>query len=566
MTRPGRLPTPARWTPAGVALLLALGPAQLLLRAPRALHPDALPGDGRLPDAVTGLALRAGWYARGWEGWLADGLHGFPTRADHLVDAGLPLEAMLGAPLVATLGLAHGEWALSLVVGWLGAAAIAGWALRWHGHARAGLVAAATWMAGEPMLRHLAAGRTNVLLAASLAIAAGWASWEARATTPDGRDAPAGTATSRAVLAGVACGLAVGTDPNLAVAAGLAAVLPWLLAPPRGPGARGVLLTGVAGFVAMAGPLAAWIVAHATAVPALGADPFAPLPIDMAPVRPVDLVADALWGRRGLVLGTLLRPTAWMLAALALLHAHRTRRAVAALLPAALLGVGALCGLGAELPGPSLTPTGLLLRVPVLARGWWSDHAWIVAWAGVSLLAAGAVAAVPRHLRSALTLLLATLLATEAAVASPSLPLPSIPLVRTPIADALAERAGPLVLLPAPGGRLRTDRGDLVDQLHHARPLVAGLRPLLDPRAPAAELRVWSSDPALQAFVACEQGRAPETPPAALADGLARLGISEVVLDTHYVARAPTYVTCVEGALRGWTEGGRGRLRWWRPG
>jgi hypothetical protein len=558
---PGRLPAPAAWTRGGVALLLLLGPAQVLLRAPRALRMDALPGDGRLPDAIVGLALRAGWYARGAEGWLADGFHGFPTRGDHLVDAGLPLDAVLGAPLVAALGLARGEWALSVLVGWLGSAAIAAWALRWHGRTRAALVAAATWMAGEPTLRHLAAGRTNVLLAAGLAITAAWLAWEARCAPAGGRGVPI-----RAACAGVTCGLAAGTDPNLAVPAVLAVALPWLLARPRTPRETGAMWSGLAGFAAIVAPLAAWVVSHATAVPALGADPFAPLPIDMAPVRPVDLVTDELWGKRGVVAASLLRPTAWLLVAAALALAYRRNAPRAVLVPAALLGVGAAWGVGAVLPGPVLTPAGLLLRVPVLARCWWSDHAWLVAWGGVGLLAGACVALVPARLRTVLTVLAVGGLAGEAAALSPSLPVQAIPLVRTPLADALAERAGPLVLLPAPGGRLRTDRGDLVDQLHHGRPLVAGLRPLLDPRAPAAELRAWSGDPALQAFVACEQGRAPDATPATIAAALARLGVSEVVLDTHYVARAPTYVTCVEGALRGWTEGGRGRLRWWRPG
>lgn len=553
---PGRLPAPAPWTRTGLLLLLLLGPAQLLLRAPRALRTDALPGDGRMPDAIVGLALRAGWYTRGAEGWLADGLHGFPTRGDHLVDAGLPLDALLGTPLVAALGLARGEWALSLLVGWLGSAAIAGWALRWHGRTRAAAVAAAVWMAGEPMLRQLAAGRTNVLLAAALATTAAWLSWEARART----------GSAMAALAGVTCGLAAGADPNLAVPTVAATALPWLLAPTRGPREAGAAWSVLAGFAAVAAPLAAWVVSHATAVPALGADPFAPLPIDMAPTRPVDLVAEELWGRRGLLRATLLRPLAGLLAAAGLVLAYRRGAQRFVPLPAAVLGVGALWGVGAELPGPVLAPAGLLLRVPVLARCWWSDHAWLVAWCGVGMTAAACVALVPPGQRTLLAGLALGGLAGEAAALSPSLPLPSVPLVRTPLADALGERAGPLVLLPAPGGRLRTDRGDLVDQLHHGRPLVAGLRPLLDPRAPAAELRAWSSDPALQAFVACEQGREPGAPPAAIAASLARLGISEVVLDTHYVARAPTYVRCVEDALRGWTEGGRGRLRWWRPG
>ena len=166
----------------------------------------------------------------------------------------------------------------------------------------------------------------------------------------------------------------------------------------------------------------------------------------------------------------------------------------------------------------------------------------------------------------ALPLVLSALLAAEALAFSPNVPLPRVALTPTPAADLLAQRSGALLLLPTPGGTLRPGRADLLDQLVHGRPLVQGLRAAGDPRAPAAELRAWADNPALRAVLACEQGRVPMETPEAVAEGLVRLSVREVVLDLPSVREAPTYAACVTTVLRAWRREDVGELRrWWAP-
>jgi hypothetical protein len=172
----------------------------------------------------------------------------------------------------------------------------------------------------------------------------------------------------------------------------------------------------------------------------------------------------------------------------------------------------------------------------------------------------------PSPARGALSLAVAAVLAAEALACSPSLPLPRVSLTPTPAADLLAQRTGALLLLPTPGGPMRPGRSDLLDQRVHGRPLVQGLRAAGDPRAPAAELRAWATNPALRAALACEQGRVPTETPEDVAAGLASLSVREVVLDLPSVREAPSYEECVTTSFGAWRHEDLGELRrWWAP-
>ena len=79
------------------------------MHAPALWGAASIPGRATAPDALVGVALRARFHARGWTGWLADDLSGFPARADRLLDVGMPVDALASWPLVAAFGPARGE-------------------------------------------------------------------------------------------------------------------------------------------------------------------------------------------------------------------------------------------------------------------------------------------------------------------------------------------------------------------------------------------------------------------------------------------------------------------------
>jgi hypothetical protein len=261
-------------------------------------------------------------------------------------------------------------------------------------------------------------------------------------------------------------------------------------------------------------------------------------------LRPVDLAAARIHGLDGVAFGTLARPALALAAAWAAWRAPVRRWAAPVLLACA----GALVGLGSWLPGPVVLPWGWLQELPGFGRLWWPDRAWIAVSLGLALLAAGA----PRRLAP----LLAVALLAEASLASRALPFPAIALAPSPAARALAAAPGvPFVLVPTGQGPLRADRLDLVDQIHHGRPMANGTRPILDPTSSTAALRGWRENAGLRALFACENGggtAVSEADRAAAPAALVRAGLREVYLDPRAARGDAAYAACVEGVLAGW--------------
>jgi hypothetical protein len=220
-----------------------------------------------------------------------------------------------------------------------------------------------------------------------------------------------------------------------------------------------------------------------------------------------------------------------------------------------------LCGaavlaLGSALPGPVVLPWGMLQLLPGFSRAWWPDRAWMLVAVVAGVLAGDAVGRGDARRAVGGAIALAAVIAVEALVRSTAWPIPGVALRPSPAAEALAVAPDvPLVLLPLGEGRFRPDRLELVDQIHHGRPLAQGTRPPFDMRGADASLRAWRENAGLRALAACELGSG-EVAPEGAGEALARAGLREVWVDSRYVsegsAEGAQYLRCVEGVVGGW--------------
>jgi hypothetical protein len=282
----------------------------------------------------------------------------------------------------------------------------------------------------------------------------------------------------------------------------------------------------------------------------------------------VDLAAARVFRDEGLLLGTLGRPVL-VGAVLAGVWGARARSWA---LPAACVGIAAVLGMGSWLPAPVVLPWGLLQSFPPFARAWAPEGLWTVVALGLGLLAAGATARVRPAARGPAALALSLALVAEAVWRSDALPLPSLSLRPSQTAELLDVAPDvPLVLLPVPGGAFRRDRLDLLDQVHHGRPLANDAYAPLDVRAPDGAARAWTENAGLRALLACElDARGAPADGAQARAALLGAGLREVWVDTRYVdagqAAGRAYQGCVEGLLTGWERGEEGVFWRWRGG
>ncbi len=551
-------PLPRRWWVAAPVLLAT----SLGLMAPNVV-PGSFPGNPDLPFAAVTTNLHWQLHARGLAGVMADDLHGFPLRTDRVVTDGFPLDAFASWPLTAILGHDLGMWAWIIGTFWAAGLAAAWLGMRWWGTLGAGLVAGIGFQAGEALLREVAEGRpTQAFAAVFLPLALGFGvevarSGRARPAAGAGLAAALGTLASWGmapvlVLAALGPGIGAfagsffsgrGAEPPATPPALSPGSTGRGFAPPPRPTLTPLLLT-LGALVAPLAPVVAWVIAGRGELPSFGMDPWQEAVLGLRQVRPVDLAAARIHGLGGVAVGTLARP-ALLLAAAWVAWRGRVRHWG---LPLAFACLAGLLGLGSWLPGPVVLPWGWLQELPGLGRLWWPDRAWIAVSLGLALLAAGA----PRRWAPAL----AALVFLEAWLASSALPLQRLPPGPSPAAEVLARAPDvPLVLLPTGEGPFRPDRLDLVDQVHHGRPLANGTRPVLDLTSPDAVLRGWRNNAGLRALLACEMGGgagSTDAERAAAGDQLVRAGLREVYLDPRYVASDPSYAACVEGVLAGW--------------
>jgi hypothetical protein len=291
-------------------------------------------------------------------------------------------------------------------------------------------------------------------------------------------------------------------------------------------------------------------------------DPWSPALLDFSYQKPVEQVAQRIFGWDGLMLGTLLRPL-WLLGLGVVVGSQAPGRWRIL----SVLGLfSAILGLGPYLPGPLVLPSGWLLELPLLQRAWWSDRAWwgvglcgAILLGGLTMEGIGRFIKLPFRLPPVLFAGIVVIgLGGEAAVRSKNLPFSTIPLPPADSAKILANYADlPMVLLPLPGGRFRPDHFDLLDQISHGRPLAHGTRPPFDLTAPDALLRNWRQNAGLRALAACETGQ-PMPLTGQEQKDLLHAGLRVVYLDTRYVqpdATGQAYLGCVEGVLVGWEQG-----------
>jgi hypothetical protein len=286
----------------------------------------------------------------------------------------------------------------------------------------------------------------------------------------------------------------------------------------------------------------AWVLSGRGELPSFGMNPWEEAVLGMRQVRPVDLAAARIHGLEGVAIGTL-RPALLAAAVWGAAHAPARRH----VFPLAFAGLCAILGLGAWLPGPIVLPWGWLLLVPGLERLWWADRAWIGVALALALLAGGA----PPRVRAAL----GPVFLLEAWLLSSALPMGALPRGPSDAARVLAQAPDvPLVLVPTGEGPFRPDRLDLLDQVHHGRPLANGTRGVIELLASDATLRGWRDNDGLRALLACELGgggAVRDAERSGATEALVRAGLREVYLDPRYGAD-PAYAACVEGVLAGW--------------
>jgi hypothetical protein len=522
--------------PGSGAILMGAALLGILARGPAALRPGALPGE--LVHAPVQLALDALWAQRGWVGWVADDLHGFPARADRLLTEGLPIGPAWHA-VWSHFGGGLGAWGAGLALSALGSAGVAAWAMLRERRAGAGMIAAVAWAVGEVLLRATGRGDSPALLAMALL------PWVGACSERQGRGS---------LLAATIAGGAAASAPPLAPL--LAGVL---------LGGRGSLPLGrtLGAAVVLLAPLllpAAWGLARRHDAPGLALDPFATLQLAAGPERLVDAQAQESLAWGGAVAGTLARPVLLALAGLALWRARADRARVAAPFGLACLSLLLALGPFVRLPGGGsiVLPWGLLQQLPQM--GTWSRSADLAVGCtlGLALLAAR----VP--LRAGASALAGGLLLAEGALLSHAWPVPVFPLEPDGAAVLLArEDAAPLVLLPTGGGPMRRDRSDLLAQSVHGRPTAQGLTPTGHPLATHGERKLWSENDGLAALRACEDSPRSEVGEGLAPASLRDAGLLEVVVDTR-LDPTGALATCVGGLLASWERQPMGPWMRWR--
>lgn len=163
-------------------------------------------------------------------------------------------------------------------------------------------------------------------------------------------------------------------------------------------------------------------------------------------------------------------------------------------------------GLWIKLPGglPLPGPFHFFDHLPMLNRYWWPNRILYIASPALALLVAGGAVRFPRPARApVVAALLAALLLAEAFVIQRQLPVVTSSNRTTAVARVLAEREGPLLLLPIPSGELRRNMASLLDQPVHGRPMVSSMMPPTEAMAPSPYQRLFAR-PGLSHLVVCE--------------------------------------------------------------
>jgi hypothetical protein len=547
--KPALLPTlgpfPGRLLPLAVVLLLT---AWLLL-LPASLEPWSLiPGDPEHTDV--GATISYHWLVdtAGLAGSTHSRLLGFPLGIDRTIMNGFPLDVLLSSSLASVLGWPAGYTVFYVLELWLFGVSMAWLAGRWWRSPLAALVAGVVVQSGGVITLELQQGRTAQIFGAIFLPPA--LAYFSTALSHNSRRA--------AAWAGIAVGMAMLTYWYYAWFFGLAlGVLLALALLERRPLLRPTLIAGACTLAVIALPLA-------YTLGGLDEQTGMAVSLDTKVTRgSTELTVYELvqglsvdWG--DVLLGELtLGPMLLVLAALGTFRSPIRRTAA----PLLWVAVGWLCsqGVHAELPlgnGELLAPFAISLRLPLLRRLWWPHRAFLILLPAVALLAAGGAVWLRRRVQpgSRWLWLLPALLLGEAYLVLPQLPLDATVGGANDHTRALAQRDGPLLVLPSSGGYLRESADPLVHQTQHGRPLVNWTMHPHQTNVPEA-YRALAERGQLGFLYQCEA--APDTDPSEARwnrpPTLSELGVTDVYLDLEAMADAgkpgEQFQACIEQSL-----------------
>ena len=508
-----------------------------ILCLPASADPTLLAG-GR-PD-LPGLSHTTSQMAfRGPAFWAHSRMVMFPGIHNLYSQMSFPADGLPGAPFIAVLGWPAGFTAFTVAT--LAALGVSTglFVASWWRSVWAGLIAVVAAESSGVVLREITEGRlTHVLglVFAPMAVA-----WYARAVVEDrGRSAVwAGMAVGASALVFWYQAVWVGLMLLVIFAAGLGERLPVFRH----------MAWGAAGTFVVAGFPMLYTVLHAGAHPGNEVGAWSTVEeIPGMPMMLIELLEQRDAGGMGWLTGAwAFRPllVALCLAGLWRARARRVFAPVVWIVVAWALGAGPILAL----PGATiLSPIFAQSLVPLMRRYWWPDRYLLVATIGVAVLAGGAMAWLAGRLsprmRVVAVLGLSAALLVEAEVTLRSLPIAGTHGSPSERVEVMARGSGPTFVVPvrdlSPDAANRVwSSENVLDQVHHRRPLVTGL---MNPEAvvAAADYREFWAKGALRAIRDCEDAvnDAPEALAAPLSpelerslDALYRAGVREIYGD-----------------------------------
>lgn len=508
---------------------------------------------GGTPDLPGNVAHHWMIQTRGLEAATHNRMQMFPCSIDFVVLLGFPLDVYTAWPFVAVFGRSAGFTIWQVTSLWAAGWAMAWLASRWWRSHPAGLVAGVVYQCAPVITWGMSEGRfMEVVGAAFIPFSLGLFArglvrgrpWEAVA---------GGACMGFAALAYWFFGFFV------ALALG---VLVLLALVERRPVLRPLSLA-LLGTLLVAGLPLGYTFLGASILPAIDVSTGSDIRIGGQLMRVADVIEFRALTLSSMIQGHF-RPGPLAMALVLRGGVGMRARRWAAPLGWIVLSCWLATGLWFMLPGglPLPGPFHFLDHLPMLNRYWWPNRILYIASPALALLVAGGAIRLPRPSRApVVAVVLAALLLTEAFLIQRQLPVETSSNRPTEVARVLAEREGPLLLLPIPSGELRRNMASLLDQPVHERPMVSSMMPPTEAMAPSPYQRLFQR-PGLAHLVLCEADAetALTVAPAKARQDLRDIGLNEVYVEEAALvgqhelepldqASIQAYLTCIERML-----------------